>query len=574
GGLTTIYSTIYQSRSLGSFSVSATTVAAERPRKRQRLSSAAVSIPRTSPISNMRSPDENGENGHQNGLVTLQNGQTDISHSPLCTSYNGYDREQVSRLLVQALHDLGYEKAASSLEEESGFTVESNHISQFRHAILDGQWTEAESLTSSLDLRHDIRRENLLFLIRKQKFFELLEMNEVQKALKVLRNELSHLDQDPEELHHLSSLLMTASVEDLKEESGWDGAAGQSRKTLLARLQVAMIPRARLASLLDQAQCYQISKCLYHTSTDPTSLFYDHNCSKSEFPRTTIKILEAHTDEVWFVKFSHNGRYLASASKDATVIIWNLETFESLHRLVDHCKAVTCVDWSPNDAQLLTCGQDFLIRLWDVAIGRCIRIFEHHQDSVSCCAWLPSGNAFASASMDQDIVLWRLDGAITYKWSGFRIYDLTISNDGEYLVSICTEKKLHVYHVPSQQFISDAQLQGEPTCVTFAEDSQHVLINTSAKEVQMWYIPEPRLVRKFVGQDQGKYVIRSCFGGPNQNLILSGSEDAHVYIWHRELGTLIERLAGHTGTVNCVAWNSTSVNGMFASAGDDQLIRM
>jgi len=35
----------------------------------------------------------------------------------------------------------------------------------------------------------------------------------------------------------------------------------------------------------------------------------------------------------------------------------------------------------------------------------------------------------------------------------------------------------------------------------------------------------------------------------------------------------MERLSGHEGTVNCVAWNPTNPH-MFASAGDDHEVRM
>lgn len=36
------------------------------------------------------------------------------------------------------------------------------------------------------------------------------------------------------------------------------------------------------------------------------------------------QILEAHTDEVWFLQFSHDGKYLASSSKDQSAIIWEV----------------------------------------------------------------------------------------------------------------------------------------------------------------------------------------------------------------------------------------------------------
>lgn len=37
-----------------------------------------------------------------------------------------------------------------------------------------------------------------------------------------------------------------------------------------------------------------------------------------------IQILQDHDDEVWFLQFSHNGSYMASASKDCTAIIWEV----------------------------------------------------------------------------------------------------------------------------------------------------------------------------------------------------------------------------------------------------------
>jgi len=50
--------------------------------------------------------------------------------------------------------------------------------------------------------------------------------------------------------------------------------------------------------------------------------------------------------------------------------------------------------------------------------------------------------------------------------------------------------------------------------------------------------------------------------------------DSKVHIWHKENGTLIETLSGHSGgCVSCVAWNPADTC-MFASAGDDKKVRM
>ena len=45
-----------------------------------------------------------------------------------------------------------------------------------------------------------------------------------------------------------------------------------------------------------------------------------------------IKTLERHGDSVLGVSFSHDGKWLASASKDGTMILWNLDLEDLLAR--------------------------------------------------------------------------------------------------------------------------------------------------------------------------------------------------------------------------------------------------
>lgn len=89
-----------------------------------------------------------------------------------------------------------------------------------------------------------------------------------------------------------------------------------------------MIPQRRFATLLDQARAYQQSQCLYHNVSPKDrsySLYTDHLCDRDAFPRVTTTILQVHTDEVWNLEWSHSGRYLATASKDKSAIIWRVE---------------------------------------------------------------------------------------------------------------------------------------------------------------------------------------------------------------------------------------------------------
>lgn len=144
------------------------------------------------------------------------------------SNWFGHDREEVTRLLIQGLNDLGYRDTANRLIHESGFELESPAVAAFRHAVLQGEWAEAESLLfgvqapdtgggvsisngnvphyDGLALAEGIDQDELKFQLRRQKYLELLELRDLGGALLVLRQELTPLNQDTQQLHSLSRL--------------------------------------------------------------------------------------------------------------------------------------------------------------------------------------------------------------------------------------------------------------------------------------------------------------------------------------------------------------------------------
>lgn len=137
-------------------------------------------------------------------------------------SYYGHDREEVTRILIQSLYELGYNGAASLLGKESGYQLESPAVAEFRNAVLEGRWPEAESILlqsfypynggsgktdhnkEKLLLAEGADKSEMLFYLRQQKFLELLEARDLGAALIVLRHELTPLNYDIGRLHALS----------------------------------------------------------------------------------------------------------------------------------------------------------------------------------------------------------------------------------------------------------------------------------------------------------------------------------------------------------------------------------
>lgn len=394
-----------------------------------------------------------------------------------------------------------------------------------------------------------------------------------------------------------------------------------------------MMPSARLRTLLDQAWLHQCQSCEYHNlSTDAMALLEDHSCPREAIPRYTRKVLRKHDDEVWFIAFSKSGRLLASASKDGTAIIWNTEDGAVVHRLTGHGDAVCYLDWSPDGTQILTCGSDDdpTVKLWSVETGACIRTFSFHKKEVTSCAWCPDGKRFVSGSTDMSLCLWGIDGRMEHTWAAVRASDLAVSADGRRLVVACHSRDVHIYNLETREMKLFTETSSI-TSLSLSADGTEILLNLSSAEVHTWSADTCKMLRKYDclstraaprlppssqlssppplyltwtraalpcgkgfcrcewvgvllsryptslcryhGHEQGRYQIRSCFGGAGESFVASGSEDKLVYLWHRRNQTLLEKLGGHARSVNCVAWHPTNT-GIFASASDDTTIRL
>ncbi|KAJ3947159.1 uncharacterized protein N0V96_003546 [Colletotrichum fioriniae] len=510
------------------------------------------------------------------------------------STYYGHDREEVTRILIQALSDMGYQGAAESVSKDSGYELESPTVAAFRSAVVSGEWGEAEELLfgavmsedrsqpgNGLVLAPGSDRNVMRFWLRQQKFLELLEQRDTSRALMVLRTELTPLYQDTQKLHFLSSLLMCQSTEDLKAKAEWDGAHGQSRKVLLSELSKCispsvMLPENRLAVLLQQVKQSQIDSCLWHTTASSPSLYSDHYCERSHFPTDVALELTDLTGEVWQVLFSHDGQRLAACGSGEAVVIWDLPSFSVSQILRPHAQGVGGLSWSPDDSMIVTCSQDKYARLWDTTTGELVLKLERFEEPASGCVWAADSKTFVTGSLDKQHGLrtWSISGEMMCEWGKkHRVQDICGSPDGHWLVAVDDEQKIHVYNAFTRELEYEMEVKSRPTCVSISEDSRHLLLNKKDGELQLIDLVNRTSVQKFLGHTGGDFIIRSAFGGANESFVVSGSEDGNILIWHKNSGAAVERLEGHQPRTNAVTWNPADPC-MLASCGDDGKVKM
>jgi eukaryotic-like serine/threonine-protein kinase len=127
-------------------------------------------------------------------------------------------------------------------------------------------------------------------------------------------------------------------------------------------------------------------------------------------PASKARELPGHGGKVRRVKFLPDGR-LASAggswlgSEFGEVKIWDLATGRSLD-LDGHTNLVFDLASSPDGRRLATGSLDRTIKLWDTTTGEEVFTLRGHTAGVTCVAFSPDSRRIASGSWDRTVRVW------------------------------------------------------------------------------------------------------------------------------------------------------------------------
>ena len=108
------------------------------------------------------------------------------------------------------------------------------------------------------------------------------------------------------------------------------------------------------------------------------------------------------------------GRMLVAGTEDGAIGVWDRGTEHPRWRLIGHTAAITALATTPLDSRLVSASRDATLRVWKLETGRQTASMHGHAGPVVGCAFVRGASSseflVLSASADRLVKVWTMDG--------------------------------------------------------------------------------------------------------------------------------------------------------------------
>ncbi len=290
---------------------------------------------------------------------------------------------------------------------------------------------------------------------------------------------------------------------------------------------------------------------------------------------TLRHVLTGHTNFVWDVAVTPDGRRAVSVSNDQTVRMWDissgnlLATFKGHHAFVcslslsqtGNLVATGAVDgtikvwaldsgelradwnqgapdakvaWGPGENQLLSGGADGCLQIWNIEDGRCEQKIQAHSKAILKVVFLEDGERLVSVSADKTV---RICSAVTgkcvrvFEGHSGEVNSVAIASDNHRMISASEDATLRIWDIDTGS--CEGVLRGHSDIVwRVAISRDYRIVASGAKDntVRLWDLRSNECLQELPHPD----CVAAVAFSPDGSELLVGCDNARIYVYSVE----------------------------------------
>ncbi|XP_040449100.1 U3 small nucleolar RNA-interacting protein 2 [Falco naumanni] len=266
----------------------------------------------------------------------------------------------------------------------------------------------------------------------------------------------------------------------------------------------------------------------------------------------SIRVLRGHQLPVTCLVISPDDRFIFSASKDGSLIKWEVESGRRLcvvpggkkgteEQHMGHASHVLCMAISSDGKYLATGDRNKLIMIWDAATCKRLHIYTGHHDAISGLSFRKGTHQLYSASHDRCVKVWDV-AENAYVETLFGHQDVITGLDSLSRECCVTaggrDGTVRLWKIPEESQLVFYGHQGSIDCIQLINE-EHMVSGADDGSVALWGMTKKKplaLAQQAHGmQDtqglQQPYWISAVAALRNSDLLATGSHSNSVKLW-------------------------------------------
>jgi WD40 repeat protein len=126
-------------------------------------------------------------------------------------------------------------------------------------------------------------------------------------------------------------------------------------------------------------------------------------------------LIDAHSDTVFGIEFSRDGKYLVSGAADKFVKQFEVETGKLVRSYEGHTHHVLGVSWKGDGSRIASAGADNAIKIWNVETGEQHRTIQNYSKQVTSIHFIGATDNIISGGGDKTVKMHRANDGGNYR---------------------------------------------------------------------------------------------------------------------------------------------------------------